>query len=170
MTDTAIRRGVVVPFGILALAFAILFFAGQAGSLGPLDFATYQWIILGLWIAAPVVGGLVSRTLSDRQITLAAALLAVVLGLAVAAFFLTAAGTASSCAIGAGGSAAAYALGCLGVGAIVGTGVGASELITARLARRGWWLLAVLLGGGLSFGASAGAYFLYYSIVTCLRQ
>jgi hypothetical protein len=169
MSDTAFFRGVEVPIGILALAFAILFFAGQAGSLGPLDFATYQWIIIGLWVAAPVVGGLLSRGLSDRQITRAAAVLAVLLGLAVAAFFSTAAGTASSCASGAVGSAAAYILGCLGVGAMVGIGAGASELITARLARRGWWLPAVLLGGGLSFAASAGAYFLYYSVVTCLR-
>ena len=159
----------MIPFGILFLAFAVLFLAGMRGSLGPLDLATAQWIILGLWIAAPVVGGLVSRGLTDRETTLSAAVLAVVVGLAVAAVFLTGAGTASSCEIGATRSAAAYVVGCLGVGAIVGIGVGASALITARLARRGRWLLAVLLGGGLNFVASAGAYFLYYSMVTCLR-
>jgi hypothetical protein len=169
MTGTAILRGVVVPFGILALAFRIDLFAGESGSLGPLDPATAQWVILGFWIAAPVVGGLASRALSDRQITRAAAVLAAVVGLAVAGVFLTAAGFGSSCSRGAVGSTAGYVLGCLGVGAIVGIGVGASELITARLARRGWWLPAVLLGGGLSFVASAGAVFLYYSIVTCLR-
>src|ERR1700674_4975500 len=168
MTYSAIERGVVLPLTILALAYAVLFFAGQAGSLGPLDFATYQWIIVGLWVAAPVVGGLVSHALSDRLITLTAALLAVVLGLAVAFFLLTAAGTASSCARGAVGSVAAYSLGCLGDGAVVGIGVGAGEVVTARLARRGLWLPAVLLGGGLSFLASAAAYLFYYSFVTCL--
>ena len=173
MTGDAILRGVVIPFGILALAFAIFYFAGQTGSLGQLDFSTYRWIIIGLWIAAPVVGGLVSRPLSDRKISIAAAVLAAVLGLATAASFLTAAGTAastaSSCDMGAMRSVAAYVLGCLGVGAIVGIGMGASESITARLARRGWWLPAVLSGGVLAFGTSAGAYFLYYALVTCFR-
>jgi hypothetical protein len=59
--------------------------------------------------------------------------------------------------------------GCLAVGAIVGIRIGASVLITARLARRGWWLPAALLGGGLNFGAGAVAYALVYSIVTCLH-
>ena len=169
MTGNAILRGVMIPFGILFLAFAVLFVAGMRGSLGPLDLATAQWFILGLWIAAPVVGGLVSRGLTDREIALAAAVLAVVVGLAVAAVFVTAAGTASTCGIGDTRSAAAYVVGCVGVGAVVGVGMSASVLITARLARRGRWLVGALLGGGLNFGASAGAYFLYYSIITCLH-
>lgn len=168
MTRTAFLRGVAVPFGILFLAFAVLFFAGQAGSLGPLDAATYQWIILGLWIASPVAGGLAVRALDDRQVTIAAAVLGVVLGLVVAAFFLTAAGTGTYCEVGFGRSVAGFVSGCLGVGAIVGAGTAASELVAARLARRGRRLLAVLLGGGLSLAAIGGGLFTFYSIVRCL--
>ena len=174
MTGSAILRGVIPPLAILALALAIFLYAGQTDSLGQLDFSTYRWIIIGLWIAAPVVGGLVSRRLSDRQISLAAAVLGAVVGLAAAASFLTAAGTAastaSSCEFGAMGSVAGYVLGSLGVGAIAGIGMGVSEAITARLARRAWWLPAVFSGGVLTFGAGAAALYLYYALVTCFRQ
>ncbi len=169
MSGTTFSRSVAVPFGILLLAFAVLFFAGQAGSLGPLDFVTYQWLILALWISAPVVGGFASRVLSDRQLTSGAVVLGLVLGLAVAAFFLTAAGTASSCRDAGNGSAGGYVLGCLGVGAVVGVGTGACELATAQLARRGRLLVAVLLGGGISLAASASGFLTYYSVVTCMR-
>ncbi len=169
MSGTTFSRSVAVPLGILLLALAILFGAGQAESLGPLDFATYQWLILALWISAPVVGGFGSRVLSDRQLASGAAVLGLVLGLAAAAFFLTAAGTASSCRDTGSGSAVGYVLGCVGIGAIVGVGIGASELVTARLARRGWLLVAALLGGGISLAGSAGGFFIYYSVGACLR-
>ncbi|MEO8251811.1 MAG: hypothetical protein ABI578_07485 [Chloroflexota bacterium] len=169
MTGTAILRGVVVPFGILVLAFSVLLFAGMAGSLGPLDLATAQWFILALWVAAPVVGGISSRGLGDRQIALAATVLAVVLGLAVATVLLTGAGTASSCQVAGSRSAAGFVGGCLGVAAIVGIGMGASLLTAARLAQRGRRPLGIILGGGVNILASAGAYFLFYSVVTCLR-
>ena len=168
MTGSAFLRGVAVPFGILFLAFAVLFFAGQAGSLGPLNAATYQWIILGIWIAAPVTGGLALRALDHPQDTIAAAVLGVVLGLVVAAVFLTGAGTGTYCELGSGGNVAGFVSGCLGVGAIVGVGTAASELAAARLARRGRLVLAVLLGGGLSFAAIEGGLFIFYSIVRCL--
>jgi hypothetical protein len=169
VSGTAFSRSVAVPFGILLVAFGVLIFAGQAGSLGPLDFATYQWLLLALWISAPVVGGFASKVLADRQLTSGATVLGLVLGLAVAAVFLTAAGTASSCQNAGNGSAAGYVLGCLGVGAIVGVGTGASELVTALLARRGWVLVSMLLGGGIGLAGSAGGLFIYYSVVACLR-
>lgn len=169
MSGMAFSRSVAVPLGILLVAFGVLVFAGQAGSLGPLDFATYQWLLLGLWVSAPVVGGFASRALAHGQLASGAKVLGLVLGLAVAAFFLTAAGTASSCRDAGSGSAAGYVLGCLGVGALVGVGAGASEFVTALLARRGWLLVTVLLGAGINLVGSAGGFFIYYSVVACLR-
>jgi hypothetical protein len=169
VSSAAFSRSVAIPFGILVLAFGVLFLAGQAGSLGPLDFARYQWLILALWISAPVVGGFASRVLDNRQLTSGATVLGLVLGVFVAAFFLTAAGTASSCRDAGNGHALGYALGCAGVGAIVGIGIGASELVTALLARRGWLLVPLLVGGGISLAGSVGGFSIYYSVVTCLR-
>lgn len=169
MSGTAFSRSVAVPFAILLVAFGILLFAGHAGSLGPFDFATYQWLLLALWISAPLVGGFASTVLADGQLTRGATVLSVALGLVVAAFFLTAAGTASSCRGAGGGTAAGYVLGCVGVGALVGGGAGGSEFVTALLARRGQLIATVLLGGGISLAGSAAGFFIYYSVVTCLR-
>ncbi len=169
MSGTGFSRGVALPMGILLLAFAILFFAGQAGSLGPLEPATYRWFLLALWIAAPVAGGIAASRLTDEDLTKGAAVLGLALGLAVAAFLLTAAGTASSCREVGTGSAAGYVIGCLAVGAVVGVGTAVSELVTALLSRRGWMLLSVLLGGGTSLVTGVAAFVLYYSVVTCLR-
>ena len=170
MTGGAILRGLVVPFGILLLAFFVLFFAGMNGSLGPLDLATASWIVIALWVIAPVVGGLLGRTLSARDLVRAASWLGLVLGAAVAFFFLTAAGTAAaSCAVAVGTNAVGYVLGCLAVGTVAGGGMSASLLLTARLARRESLVAAVIVGGALNLLAGAGAYFLFYSIIKCFR-
>jgi hypothetical protein len=170
MAATAIR-GVVVPFAIFFLAFITLLYAGMLGSLGPLDLATANQLALGLWIVAPVVGGLLVRSLTVRHITFAAVVLGVVLVLEVAFVLLTGAGTAglSNACAGIPRSPAGFVVGCGVVGATVGIGTGASLFITAWLARAGWWLPAVLLAGGLNFGAGAVAYTLFYSIVTCMH-
>lgn len=168
---SAFVRGVVVPLAILFLAYLTVFYAGMLGSLGPLELDSAERLALGLWIVAPVVGGLLLRSMSDRQISVAAALLGVVVGLAVAFFLLTAASTASlsnACA-GIPRSVGGFEAGCMAVGAVVAIGMGASVIITARLTRRGWWMPAVLLGGGLNFGMGVGAYALVYSVVTCLH-
>jgi hypothetical protein len=89
------------------------------------------------------------------------------MGLAVAVvLILNGAGTASACETGHVQSATGYVAGALGDGVIVGIGVAVSALITARFARRSQWLLAVVLGAGLNFIASAGAYALFYTVVT----
>lgn len=170
MTGGAFLRGVAVPFGILLAAFLVLFFAGMAGSLGPLDLATVDWIVVALWVMAPVVGGLLGRSLDGRDRQRAAVVVGAVLGVAVALFFLTAAGTAAtSCRVGLGSSAVGYVLGCLAVGIVAGGGMSASLLLTARLARGGPWMAAAAFGGAVSLVGGAAAYFLFYSVITCFR-
>lgn len=170
MTGSAIVRGVMVPLGIVILACFVFFVAGMRGSLGPLDLGTVNVIVIVQWVLAPVVGGLLAQTIVDGALIRAAPLLAALLGLAVAFVLLTAAGTASTtCGLAAGPSALGYVGGCLAVGAVIGSGAGASLLFTGRLARRNHWIPAVLIGGALNLVAGAGAYVLFYSIVACFR-
>ncbi len=169
MTNSIVARGVFVPVGILVLAFAVFLTAGEHESLGPLDLATAQWLVIGIWCVAPVFGGLASRGLSGREINRGATILGTTVGLVVALVFLTAAGTDSSCQSSGGSSALGYVGGCLVVGAIVGIGMGASLFLVARLAGRSSWLLAIVFGSLVSFGTGWLAFVLYYSNVTCLR-
>jgi hypothetical protein len=167
ITGAAFLRAVLVPIGILALAGRIFLQAGFQGSVGPLDLATADVVSLGLWVAAPVVGGLASRTLDIRQLIVAATVLGTVAALPAAAMIVFGATTGAACQ-GAVRSAVGFWASALAAIFAVGIGAGAAEFITARLARRGRGLLAVLLGAGLNFSAGAGAYFLIYSIAVCL--
>jgi hypothetical protein len=67
MTGNAILRGVVIPFGTLLLGFFVFFVAGMLRGLGPLDAQTATWVFGGLWVGAPVVGGLLSSELGVSQ-------------------------------------------------------------------------------------------------------
>ena len=169
MTNSIAMRGVLVPVGILVLAFAVFLTAGDHQSLGPLDLATAQWLVVGTWCVAPVFGGFASRGLTGRELNRAATILGTTVGLVVALVFLTAAGTATSCPTGGGSSPLGYVGGCLVVGAIVGIGMGASLYLVARLAGRSSWLPAIVLGSLVSFGTGWLAFVLYYANVSCLR-
>ncbi len=171
MSGMAIRRGVLVPAGLVVLAFLVVFYAGMLGSLGPLDRDTAFRVAIGLWVVAPVAGGGLVRSLEGRQVVLAAIALGTLVGIAVAFLYLTAAGTASlsSACAQMPHDGALYVLGCLIVGAIAGIGMAAGVAVTAALAARDRWLSAIVLGGGANFGLGMAAYALVYSVVTCLR-
>ena len=168
---STVIRGVLSPLAVLVLAYLVVFYAGMLRSLGPLDADTADRLALGLWVVAPVMGGLLMRSTSDRQINIAAAVLGIVVGVAVAVFFLAAAGTAalSGACAGIPRSAGGFVAGCVALGTVVAIGIGACLIITARLTRRGWWLPGILGGGGLNAVVNVGAYALAYSVVGCMR-
>jgi hypothetical protein len=170
MTPSAALRGFTIPFLLLLFAFVLLVVAGMRGSLGPFDLTTASWIVAAQWVLAPVVGGLLMRHFDLRDVATSAAWLGITIGLAVVLVLLPAAGTASEACRGAGGTVVGYMLGCIAVAALVGIGIAASLLLTARMARRDLLIpAAVLAGAAVSFASGAGAVNLYYGFVACLR-
>lgn len=170
MSNATMVRGIAVPVGIVLLAFAFFITIGGRGGLGPIDTDAVRWIFVVLWTAAPVIGGVLSRDLDDRQLAIAFRSVAVILGVPLAALLLGAAGgTGPECAVRAAGNGRLdYWIGALVVVVIVAIGMGAAVVLTARLARRGPWPVAAVAGAAFTFVVSATAYLLYYSVVVCL--
>ena len=170
MSNATMVRGIAVPVGIVLVAFAFFIRIGGRGGLGPIDLEAVRWIFVVLWTAAPVIGGLLSRDLDDRQLIIAFRSVALIIGVPLAALLLGATmAVGPGCAVGfAGNGNVDYWIGTLVVVAIAATGMGAGVVLTARLARRGPWLVAAVAGAVFTFAVSAAAYLLYYSVVVCL--
>ena len=170
MSDRAAVRGVLVPLGLLFAAVLLWTRASFDQSLGPLDFGTASWLIAALWVGAPVVGGLLSAGSGSPEVPRAAAVLGLVVGLLVALVVFFGPRTAvltTECARLAG-ALPPLVVGALAVGAIVGFGMAAAEVVTAALTRRGLWFAGVPVGAAVNFAAGAAALRLLYSVVVCM--
>lgn len=167
MRGTAIWRVVAVPFGLLAVAFLAVFLIGMLNLLDAAGRVIAGWSIATVWVLAPVAGGLASRRLTDREINVGGVLLALLVAACLAYVLLHGGSTADSCPREGLRDFGLFVAGLLVVAVLVGAGVGASTVVTARLSRSRVGL-AIVLGGGLSLAANAGAYALLYSVVICL--
>ena len=157
--------------GILFVAFLVVMVSGEQQSLGPVDLDTANRLAIGLWVLAPVIGGLIAGRRGGHAVR-EAARVGALLGVAVTVLVATAAGAGypTTCPMnGIPTFVGAYFLGCLAVGGIVGVGTGLSLLVTAVLAARRWWLPGIVAGAIVSFVAGYGAYNLYYDFAACLR-
>jgi hypothetical protein len=171
MTDSAAQRGVVVPLALLFAAFTILLFAGFYQGLGPLDESAAAWVARGVWIAAPVVAGVLCRDVEPRETRRAALALGIIVALVAIAFIYMSPRTAvqrPDCP-GIPRTAVSSALGAIAVAGVLGFGVAAAEFVTARIARRAAAVVGVALGTAVSSAANAAGYYLLYSVVVvCL--
>jgi hypothetical protein len=159
----------VISFAIAVIGFYVVMAAGDHLSLGPLDLATADRLALGLWAAAPVVGGLLAGLGGSLNAQRAGMLLGGVIGLTVVLFFLLGAGTGSyTCAYDLG--AMPRPLGVLFVGALTGIGIGLGFIVSAlAVHRRITALPGVVLAFAIVLASSVGAKDLFYEAVRCLN-
>jgi hypothetical protein len=164
-------RSVGLSLAILVAAFFVVMRAGEYQSLGPLDLETADTLALALWVAAPIAGGLVVHRGTNGELARAARTLGLVVGLGVALFFLSGAGTGLyTCPIDPGAVPGGHLLGCLAVGALAGSGMSLGLLLVGVAARRPVTVLpGVALAGAATWAASAAAYELFYGAVRCLQ-
>lgn len=154
--------------GLLVVAIFVFLLAGHDQSFGPLDVRTAQLFALGIWIAAPVVGGLMLRYSSIGPVTRAAAIIGVVIALAVAWFPVSGFGE-DTCSISLPPGRLSYDIGRLAVGGLVGAGMGFATFATGVAARQWISLLpGIALAAIVNNYASAAAYRLFYDGVVCL--
>jgi hypothetical protein len=160
-----------VSLAILLAALFVVLQAGEDQSLGPLDLETADSLALAMWVVAPVVGGLVARRLSNREMVRTALVFGLVVGLAAAALTLVASGTGDyACSLNLPSVPGGYPLGCLAVGALAGLGMGVGFLVGGAGARRPVTVLpGVVFAAVATWVATAAAYLLFYGAVRCLR-
>lgn len=156
-----------VSLGTLVVAVVVFLQAGLNRSFGPLDFETARRLALGLWVVAPIAGGLAARGSSSRDLARAAVTVGLVIGLVVALFPTSGTGQ-YICSITL--PDVPIAIGRLGVGGLVGAGMALALFIVGIASQRRLAVLpGIVLAGALNFGASAAAYELFYGGVRCLR-
>ena len=170
MSDGAAVRGFLVPLAMLFAAALLWTRASFDRVLGPLDLGTASWLIAALWVVAPVLGGGLVADLATRDAGRAAAALGIAVGLAVAFFISVGARAAAltpDCAAVAESLPPSWT-GAVAVGAIVGFGMAASEVVMATLTRRVSWLLGAAVAAAINFAAGAAAAQLLLRVVVCM--
>lgn len=138
--------GAVVPLAVAGFAYLLWWISDRLLYVGPLDRAAFGWVVvIPTWIGAPVAAGFVWRSLDQRTTLAVAALVGTVIAV-VAALLLWQAIGFPACETGALYTPTEMVLPSLLVGAVVGGGLAASGLVSARFSRQGRPIAALVLG------------------------
>jgi hypothetical protein len=142
--------GVALPLLIASLAYGLWWISDQLIVIGPLDRASFGWIVvIPLWLSTPVVAGFTWRSLSRSQARLAASIVGACVSAAATLAYWQSMGTPFDCGFGIVTPAIDFLPGTVLVGVLVGAGLALDGLLVDRLARTGarWW--AVVIGVGV---------------------
>jgi len=142
----------VAPLAAVALAYGLWWISDRLLYIGPLDRATFGWlIVVPVWALTPVVAAYAWRPLSRRETILTAAVVGMLVSGVAALLFWTA--TAHpACEFGAVRTPADLVLPSLLVGVVLGGGLAVICVATlATLRRAGRWA-AVVVGVGSGVG------------------
>jgi hypothetical protein len=161
-------QSVGISLATMVVAFFVVALAGEYVGLGPLDLATANLIALGLWAAAPVLGGLLERHAGTTDLTRAATFLGALVGACVALFFIAGSGTGDYvCSFDLG--AVPRLIGVLLVGGFTGAGIGLGFFVSGVAARRAITLApGVVVAAVIVLATSLAAKELFYEAVRCL--
>lgn len=143
-----VALGIALPLLFVSLAYGLWWISDQLVVIGPLDRASFGWIVVvPLWLSAPVAAGFSWRSLSATQTRLAALLVGASISAGAALVYWQSIGTPFDCGFGTVTPPIDFLPQTLLVGVIVGGGLVLDGLLVARLARLGvrWW--AVIVGG-----------------------
>jgi hypothetical protein len=159
--------GITIPVAVSLAAVAIAINNSRVAAFGPLDAATVLFVVVApIWLASPIVAGLIWHRLSLNQARLAAVVVGVVAGATVALLFWLVIGSPLDCGFGTVTPAIDFLPYALLVGLFVGSSLGLTGLLVSWLFHTGvrWWAVAVGLGVeivllGLGYGVGIAAIF-----------
>jgi hypothetical protein len=145
---SALVASVVLPLGVVALAYGLLWLSDRLVYIGPLDRAQFGWIVVvPIWLSAPAAAALVWSRLDPGRAPLAAVAIALVIG-AVAAVMFWSSVAFPNCVTAPAHAPADWILPAALLGATTGGGIGVSALLglTALRARDAWFGVATAMG------------------------
>jgi hypothetical protein len=156
--------GVAVPLAVAALAYGLWWISDRLLYVGPLDRAAFGWfVVIPVWVAAPVVAGFAWQGLTTSMSLRVAALVGATIS-GAAALLLWQSVAYPNCQFGAIHTAGDWALPSLILGSVIGGGFAISGLITTRTLRIGQTWRAVMLGAGAEL-AMVGAAMLVTAVL-----
>ena len=139
------------PLAGVALAYALWWISDRLLYVGPLDRATFGWlVVVPVWSLTPVLAAFAWRRLNPGQTVAVAAAVGLVLSASAALLFWLAA-AAPNCQFGAVRSPAEWVVPSLIIGLVIGGGFAAACLGTTAVARRARWWAVLAIGAGSAF-------------------
>ncbi len=157
---TAVRLVIaaLTPLTGIALAYVLWWISDRLLYIGPLDRATFGWlIVVPIWSLTPMAAAYAWRPLNRRQSAVAAGVIGLLLAASAAVLFWLATAF-PNCEFGAVHSAAEWIVPSFIVGLVIGAGFAGTCLGAAAVARRGHWWATLLVGAG---SASALVFFTF---------
>lgn len=159
VSPARVVAGVGIPLLVTAAAFGLWWLSDRLLYVGPLDRATFGWVVVvPLWLATPIASALAWRQFSARGMRIAATTLGLIVG-GAAALLLWEAAAHPNCQYGASSGPEAWILPALILGAVIGGGLAASSLVASRRLATGRIL------GSLVAGAATQACFMAIAIL-----
>jgi hypothetical protein len=145
------------PLALVALSYGLWWISDRLLYIGPLDRATFGWlVVIPLFVATPVVGGFMWSRLRRRAAAEAAGVVAAAIT-AVAALLFWQAVAYPDCEFGAIRTPLDWVLPSVILGGVIGGGLATSGLVAARLARQGHRWRAAVAGVGIEVVGVAAA-------------
>lgn len=136
------------PLAGVALAYLLWWISDRLVVIGPLDRATFGWlVVVPVWALTPTMAAYAWRALDAEETWLVAAAVGLVIA-ALAAVLFWLAGAFPDCEFGAQRTPVELILPSVIVGMVIGGGFAATCLVTAAVLRRGRWWSALLVGAG----------------------
>jgi hypothetical protein len=138
----------IAPLAGVALAYLLWWISDRLVVIGPLDRATFGWlVVVPVWALTPTMAAYAWRALEAEETWLVAAAVALIMA-ALAALLFWLAGAFPDCDFGALRTPAEWILPSVIVGLVIGGGFAATCLVTVAVLRGGRWWSALLVGAG----------------------
>jgi hypothetical protein len=138
--------GIAIPLLVAAAAFALWWLSDRLLYMGPLDRATFGWlVVVPVWLAVPLASAAAWRGLDARARSIMASTVGLLVGGATA-LFLWQAVASPNCQFGAIRGPEAWIGPSLVMGAVVGAGVAWSSILASTQVAAGRHIRAVLVG------------------------
>lgn len=154
---------VAVPLAVAGVAYGLWFLSDRLLYIGPLDRATFGWlVVVPVWAAAPAAAGLVWPRLSSAAQWIVAAMCGLVVGAAVTVLLWLDV-TAPDCQFGPVRGPVDWSVPAIAVGLLIGGGFAIAGVVATRLVAAGRPWLALFGGATIQLGAAALAILSFWS-------
>jgi hypothetical protein len=145
-STTRVVVGIAVPLLVAAAAFALWWLSDRLLYIGPLDRATFGWVVVvPVWLAVPLASAAGWRGLDPRARSIVAPAVGVLAGVATA-LFLWQAVASPNCQYGAIRGPDSWIGPALVIGAVVGGGLAWSSTLASNQLAAGHHVRAVMVG------------------------
>lgn len=164
-------RAVAIPLAVAGAAYGLWFVSDRLVQIGPLDRATFGWlVVIPLWAAAPVAAGPAWRRLPSATRWIASTICGLVVGAAITVLVWLDV-SAPDCQFGPVRAPVDWSVPAIAVGLLIGGGFAIAGVVATRFVAAGRPWPALLLGATIQLAVAALAILFFSTqMITGLCQ